>query len=645
MKTWILVLFVSLIICLSISPVMAVTLLDEKSGTLGVSSPTITYVTKTPATDPNNRPWLVLGIDSEDTTDLSGLTSVYATTPTLAVPVSGYADVDLVYSGTKIGEGHFIWSRDYSVPETEMLLTIDTLDITSLPASAYIDFRTGGTLWSASKPVVIGASANNLGYCRLASDLNAAFGSQADCYTTPAQYRYGYIGTFQNSYNVYRYSNFVNQINITKTVGSDMYPSRIRIFTSGNVVFADEGSITNSSYTYYTMTIPLGISAQTNLGTYYNTSLFFTANYNISLSADEISPGGSLTGTLYSQDDFLLGGVTGVAWDYSDETGYHELYEGGNSSRPLDYVLTSGTWYGYDKTLSGYSISKGATIPNPVTISGITSTGNKTIICYVFTSDGNYYTLSELLTVGEGAGESGRVLVRAIDWSTNDQVAGAEINIKNLATGAWSNETTITGRREFYSPVGSRLYIEAYKSGYDRAHVSMFQITGLMDSQTITLFPTGSGSSDIANTTLYVSTYDAVTYDLKRGVTVTIKNDGQVKVTDNSGTVSFTVINGSAYTVRAGCSANNCVSQTKTETVSGAAYNIQFYLESLYATTAPTLAPGQTATPTAVPTVDMRTNEEKGAGMVKMLYDNGETIVMLCIIMTILGLLGYKPGK
>jgi hypothetical protein len=236
-------------------------------------------------------------------------------------------------------------------------------------------------------------------------------------------------------------------------------------------------------------------------------------------------------------------------------------------------------------------------------------------------------------------------LIEAADWRTDDLVIGAAVNIQTISTGTWSNETTIIGSREYYAPIGTRLYIEAYKSGYDRNANPMYQIRGQNDFITITMFPTGSGSGNLDNTTLYVTTYDYDTRGKRTGVSVRVVDDGQFKVTPESGTVSFTVLNGSVYTVSVGCSANQCYSGTKTETVTGSSYVMQFYLVSVKAATpTPTLAPGVTATPTPLPTADTRTNTQKTEEMVGFLYDNGYTLVVLFVIATVLGITQMMGG-
>jgi hypothetical protein len=220
----------------------------------------------------------------------------------------------------------------------------------------------------------------------------------------------------------------------------------------------------------------------------------------------------------------------------------------------------------------------------------------------------------------------------------------------------------------YYAPAGTRIYAEAIATGYDVASGNgrVSDLPG--NSLTLTMFPTGSGSTNIDNSTWYVQAFDYDSGYAKQGVTVRVVDDGQTKVTGYSGTVSFSVINGSLYTVSATCgqievcsvqdpthfcpssyTEDICIGGTKTETVHGASYVTQFFLAKPRATAAPTatrtLAPGQTASPTPLPTLDTRTNEQKGNEMVGFLYDNGYTLVVIFFLCTVVGALQMMGGK
>ena len=638
---WILVLIGSLMILLSISPVLAATGTFDSVGGLIPTS----YVTGGANNNyPNTSGIYIMNIQNQ-----TGLDSIFVTNAQgFVVVADSSTPVDLYAGNTIIGTGQFGFSYSATTGYYTAYLFVNSLNIGTLTGNHYINFTTidNTVSWNLNGLRLREFSAPSTPVNSI--QFRGELGGAGSSYLVGQTYTKYQSAEFHNTY-VTTYTSPISIINVTKIVGGFPYPSKVYIM-QGTTELASNTTLNTDVYTANIAGAPFfSINVSDMWGNWYVSPFIYGSGtapvYNISVLPSNITTSTSASGGIISDLDPLLHGITGIEWKWNDENGDHAFYDSGNILRPLNYVLKTGTWYGYDAAAKTYSISKGTAIPNPVSLSGIPSTGVKTVICYIVTSDGNYYTLAATLTVGGGSEGYGRILIRAIDWISNDQVSGADINIKNLGTDIWSNETTVTGRREFYAPIGTRLFIEGYKSGYDRANIPMYQIQGLMDSQTVSMFPTGSGSKTIANTTLFVSTFDAETYDLRRGVTVTVRNDGQVKVTDNSGTVSFTVLNGTAYTVRAGCSANDCVSQIKTETITGSAYTMQFYLDSLYATTIPTVAPGHTAVPTAAPTLDVRTNEQKGEGMVKMLYDNGESIVMLCILMTIFGLLGIKFGK
>ena len=647
MNKWILILVVSLLMCLSISPVLAVDYSGNFTRTDAVTTNTWSIILNL-----GNDPGLITKFQFTAIENYQTLFSIYYE--------RSFSDYTWDYSGGRqsystyvdayigsniVGNGTFGFNNNSASGKVQIFFYPTTWDMryTGTQTVTFSDpSDPAGFLIHGLKDLTYSEGK----YFHVVGDQGAW---QSVNFPTK-----GYNGVyillnrfvFKNNWDLDKTGNVITA-RVLKTVDGMPYKSRVYLFQNDSTIITSDLTQSFTDFDRVTITMPLKIAVLDSHSNWYNTSYYYggSGTYSITLDPSEISPTASTTGTIISSADLFLSSIVGLTWEWSDSTGVYPFYESGNVSRPLDYNLQTGIWYGFDKLANDYRNNKGTTIPNPVTLSGITSTGTKTVICSVFLSDGNYYKLTAPLSVGTGAGASGRVLIRAIDWRTNDQVSGADINIKTLANNTWSNLTTVTGRREYFTPIGSRLYLEGYKSGYDRASIPMYLVEGLMDSQTISMFPTGSGSTTIENTTLYVSTYNANTYDLRRGVTVTIRNDGQVKVTDNSGTVSFTVINGSSQTVRAGCSANDCTAQIKTETVTGSAYTMQFYLESLYATTIPTVAPGQTAVPTAAPTLDMRTNEQKGEGMVKMLYDNGESIVMLCILMTIFGLLGFRFGK
>ena len=610
-------------------PVMAVTGSFDSVGGLVSTS----YTTAAGGGIPYN----ISGLYIKNIQNQTGFNALFMTAPGTATNASGTRNVNLYAGDTIVGSGQFGYSYNAVSLTYSAYLFVTSFNPGTMTGNCFINFTTmsGVNLWNLN-----GFAVKSVGLAY--PGLNGiCFASLAQA---PAEYAYIKYQSqeFHNTWTT-SYSSPLSTVNVNKWVGANQYPSKVYVM-QGTTVIASNTTFTNDDFASTFGGVPYYTINATDLwGNWYVSELIYGSGtapvYTISVLPANITTTTSASGGITSVIDPLLNGISDISWKWYDETsGYHNFYVGGNLSRPAEYSLKSGTWYGYDSTLNTYSITQSG-LPNPTTLSGITSTGAKTIYCYIFTSDGNFYTLTSTLTVGgAGAEQSGRVLIRAIDWRTNDQVIGAAINIKNLATGVWSNETTVNGRREYYSSIGTRLYLEAYKSGYDRANVPMYQIQGLMDSQTISMFPTGSGSSGIANTTLYVMVGDYDTLVLGKGYSVRVVDDGQFKVTPDSGTVSFIVANNSQYTVSVGCSANQCYSGTKTETVTGSSYVMQFYLVSVKAATpTPTLAPGQTATPTAVPTLDTRTNAQKGGEMVDFLYDNGYTLVVILFIAALVG--------
>ena len=237
-------------------------------------------------------------------------------------------------------------------------------------------------------------------------------------------------------------------------------------------------------------------------GTLYTTMTPTAGGYSITVLPASIPLGSNTTGTIIGTN---LGKIRDIVWSWGDLTGSYLFTEFGNASRPMDYINQSAIWYGYDKTTGSYSRNKGAAILNPVVLSNISTTGDKTITCLIGTDDGLWYTLTAPLTITQGSQQT--LILEATDAYTNNLVSNTNFTILNVGTNAWTNVSAPTGTYNFVVPYNTHLDITAKATAY--SDTTLNWTVGITNTYImgIPMYPTQSIA--VGNVTLNVLVNDA----------------------------------------------------------------------------------------------------------------------------------------
>jgi hypothetical protein len=228
-------------------------------------------------------------------------------------------------------------------------------------------------------------------------------------------------------------------------------------------------------------------------------------------------------------------------------------------------------------------------------------------------------------------------------------IRGTDIQIKDVEAGVWKNSTSDTDGILWIDTLPYHT-LNAY--GQFTTIANQYQDASALGLSTgydggvrfwLILYPynpdVGAG-----NTNLFVTVTDNNGPLANALVKVGIPNSATLLAyTASSGVQSFVVPNQTILHITAEKSGYQTMGTTINSGTGTTAFaNIR--LDRLIVTIAPTstIPPGGI---TPVVTVDVRTNPQKAEGALNILYANGESIVMVCVLMTILGLLGIRLGK
>jgi hypothetical protein len=378
----------------------------------------------------------------------------------------------------------------------------------------------------------------------------------------------GALPTATGIYILNRASTFHATYTVTKPAGIGISGSvdklgtvgRIFVFngTSETILVSDSTFNSNNS----NINVPvqtIRISAMDTFLNWYNTSALFTVptptptptpspggGYSITVVPSTIPMTSSTVGTIIGSN---IGKINDITWWGNDATGgVYYFYEAGNTSRPLGYNNQSGTWYGFDPGTSSYTNLKG-TIPNPITISNISSGGITTITCFIGTSDGNWYALTTPITIQQAGGQT--LTIQAKDFDTGSLVGYTDISVQNVATGAWTNATASSGSYNFVYPYATQLYIEAVATGYAKSTKTWS--TTHTPTDTLWLIMYRGVTPPAANVTLQVAVYDNFNLAPIPGALVHVfqmlGTGGESKLTSSAGSTSFNTSENTVYTI------------------------------------------------------------------------------------------------
>lgn len=401
--------------------------------------------------------------------------------------------------------------------------------------------------------------------------------------------------------------------NITKTTGM----SQAYVFDNYGAVISSEYSLSANTFNFTTSKEQIMIGILSSSGVFFNSSLLFDAglvtptptplvsDYTITVTPQYSSYNQPLTATLKKGGSTSItnANVFSIEWAYlTTQNGLPSmvpLYESGSTTKRLDYIWKNDTskWYGWDEITQDWTNDKGGTFPNPVILTP-TKTGDVTIRATVGTSINELYQPETTVNIA-GTADLKTIGVYVVDWLQGGYLAGATVSIKDLAYNNWTNKTASnTGYAFFSYPSGSKLYIAASAPYYVESGKNYEVYKD--DYVTITIYPTGTGSTNVSESLVLVKTYEDNGESVRdlAGVSLTL-SDGQVG-TSASGAASFTVLNNTMLTVtgyRAGY-----LSSTKTVYVNTAVVPISLYLISTSSTLIPTPFPTITTTPIPSPT-------------------------------------------
>lgn len=475
----------------------------------------------------------------------------------------------------------------------------------------------------------IGQYLQNATYPRIGSFMNRTYSVGMDAEGGPwgydsrivdAGFAGYYFFSFWNSYELTR-SNTTGTIHLTVTKTME---DTNRSFASW--VYLSKGSGQNyypvwSESTLNTVDIvnepfatvlPLEVDIKDYMGNWWNgTTLYDVAAFNeyqILLDNETIGIGQALNPRIYSTSDVSLTSLSRIHWQQGPSTGsVNEIPVGGNASRWQYYVKQSGTWYGWDETVKSFSVNMGGTAPNPISFS-FTTAGTKTLYADLYTTGGTNFWLTKNVTV------SGTDYCTAVVYVVDKEgsfVSGSEVDIQDLTTGTWTNQSTSTGITSYKSPPGSVFHVYASKSGYESSDGTYSAGSGGQCVYTIITMPLWKSSTISTNTDLVFRVVDDNTQAAISGATVKIDYTDpwtSLKVstqltTNSAGTAEFNVSNSTdiSWSVKK----SNYLGQSGSLN-SG---TTGFYQQAVFLvpsgtvttlTTSPTVA---TATPTGVPTM------------------------------------------
>lgn len=239
-----------------------------------------------------------------------------------------------------------------------------------------------------------------------------------------------------------------------------------------------------------------------------------------------------------------------------------------------------------------------------------------------------------------------RTFVETIDGTSGNTIHGSNIFLYDVEGSVWSNSSSDSDGEHYidtlpYHTVNAYATYTVFADHYSDASALALP-TGYYGGlhYKLSMFPPALDPGT-GNVNLYVTAYDADTYDLIRSASVQIRlPTGAVTGgnTGQSGTAVFVVPNSTVINVaatKAGYTGSNTVVNSGTGTTASASVT----LKKITITPTPTTTiPAGGVTP--VITLDPRTASEKDRDMMNKVRDNGPLLIDLAIIATILGLLG-----
>jgi PKD repeat protein len=312
------------------------------------------------------------------------------------------------------------------------------------------------------------------------------------------------------------------------------------------------------------------------------------------------------------------------------------------------YQLRSGIWYQRDDN-NQFTINKGAAFPvTNLVLTGLTTPGENEVKATIWETNGLSKIATDTVNV-LGTGQYHTIKFQAVDDKFGAAIHSATIHLKPASTGIWNTRSFVGFQAEFQVQDGEYYTYYATATGYLNSTETGSYAYSNQDKKILMRKIVETAAT---NTTLDILVNRYGTSDGLEGVLVRL-SDGMTKTTQYSGAVTFTVLRDSEYDL--------IVSKTGYQTRQ---YHIVtnepqqsvsvFMFPVTQATPAPVVTDSQgnplydkNGNPivydedgnkvVVVPTLDTRTNAQKGDSVIKIIYDNAESIVWALLILFFIG--------
>lgn len=298
-------------------------------------------------------------------------------------------------------------------------------------------------------------------------------------------------------------------------------------------------------------------------------------------------------------------------------------------------ALTLGSPTGRNTTVTG-------TIPGSysITLSVVNATGSGTI------TKNNYLTIT-------GANSSViRTYFQAVDGSSGGAIHGANLQIKDVTSGIWANSSADADGTYYIDTLASAT-INAYSDYTGYQSVSRLGLSPFDGVYELVMWPTNllmdPGTGNINLIILVNDKATSAPINLASVAVTTPSGATTGQATNEAGSTVFAVPNGSVINIKVTASGYQSASTSITTTSFGPDTK-RVELQRVSAVTPTGTIPGDInhdgvvdeqdvpgATP--VPTLDARTDSQKDDALMAILRNNAESILWLCILAIIFGLL------
>jgi len=252
--------------------------------------------------------------------------------------------------------------------------------------------------------------------------------------------------------------------------------------------------------------------------------------------------------------------------------------------------------------------------------------------------------------------------VHNTDPITGAKVAFSQVGIRNQTTGAWRNISTNSGDVKFSATdfngtekltAGQTIGLNGWAPGYEYTYVNVTIPYDLWEYNLNLIRTDALPAAD--NSTMIVNVINTYTTAPLSGVTITLTNStipySSSKLSNTGGTATFTGLIPGSFQITASKTGFQS-STTSWSTTAGQVSNAYIGILPVGATPVVTDTGGNaiydpsgnpiigydlSGNPiTAGPTQDMRTDDEKAEGMMDIFYENGEGLILLFILFTIM---------